>query len=213
MLLIDGSTSSSSPVTVALGGTLGGNGTIGGAATVSGTLAPTPGAVLRFTAPLTLQKSSRTVIRLTRDGSALAHGQIASSASIALAGTLVIEDAGANLLQAGDTFQIFDPTTTTGAFAQFVLPSGYSFDSSKLAQGLLSVTQGPVKPEFTGFAIQAGTATLSWPEEFKGWWLQSNTNGLDSAGWIDVEGSDSLTTITFPLDPASKSEFYRLRAP
>ena len=212
-LWIDGSTSSSSPVTVALGGTLGGNGTIGGSATVSGTLAPTPGGVLRFTAPLTLQDSSRTVIRVARTGSALAHGRIASSASIALAGTLVIEDAGADLLQTGDTIRIFDPTTTTGAFERVVLPAGYSFDSSKLAQGVLSVTQGSAKPEFTEFAIREGFVTLSWPEEFKGWWLQSNTNGLDPAGWIDVEDSNSLTTITFALDPGTKSEFYRLRAP
>jgi autotransporter-associated beta strand protein len=54
-LLVDGSTSASSAVTVGLSGALGGNGTIGGAVTVDGLLAPgnSPG-ILSFSNALTL---------------------------------------------------------------------------------------------------------------------------------------------------------------
>jgi len=212
-LLIDGSTSVASSVTVGAGGTLGGRGMIGGPVTIAGTLDPTPGGALRFAAPVTMQPGSRTVIRIARNGSTLTFGRIESSAPVALAGTLVIRDAGADNLQTGDVCQIFDPATTTGTFDNVVLPPGYSFDSTRLAQGILSVTQGAAKPGFTQFNIDGGMVSLSWPEALRGWRLQLNTNGLNQAGWTDVEGSDALTSIAFALDPLAKSEFYRLRAP
>lgn len=212
-LLIDGTTSVASPVTVGSGGTLGGRGLIGGPITIAGTLEPSPGGALRFASPVTLQAGSRTVIRIARNGSALACGRIEASAPIALAGTLVIQDAGADFLQTGDTFQIFDPATTTGTFDKIILPPGYSFDSSRLAQGVLLVTQGSAKPEFNRFSIDGDMVTLSWPESLRGWWLQVNTGGLEKSGWLDLEGSDAVTGVTFALDPLAKSEFYRLRAP
>jgi autotransporter-associated beta strand protein len=212
-LLVDGSLAAASAVTVAPGATLGGRGTIPGPVTIHGSLQPTVGGTLRFTGPLTLGGSSRTVIPVARNGEALASGRIETSTPLALGGTLVIQDAGSDQLRTGDVCQLFDPANTTGSFANVILPPGYTFDPARLAEGVLAVTLGAVKPGFTQFSLAGDQVTLAWPGAMKGWWLQVNTNGLASGGWQDIVGSDAVTGVTFPLDPLAKSEFYRLRAP
>ena len=57
--------------------------------------------------------------------------------------------------------------------------------------------------------------TLSWPTNFLGWVLQTNSVDLgNSANWGDVPGSQTNRQMTFQrINPAPAREFFRLRHP
>jgi hypothetical protein len=64
--------------------------------------------------------------------------------------------------------------------------------------------------------VGANSITIGWPSGYKGWILQSQTNSLQtglSSNWVDVLGSSTTTSMTFPLSKQSPSVFYRLRFP
>jgi hypothetical protein len=66
-------------------------------------------------------------------------------------------------------------------------------------------------------AVVAGnTLNLSWPPDHLGWLLQVQTNALTiglSTNWVTIPGSDALTNLAVPLDPANGTVFYRLILP
>jgi hypothetical protein len=61
----------------------------------------------------------------------------------------------------------------------------------------------------------AAQITVSWPSDYVGWILQTNTAGLaNPAAWGDVPDSRSHSQMTFPAgSPNSPAEFFRLRHP
>lgn len=62
-------------------------------------------------------------------------------------------------------------------------------------------------------SVSGDQLTLSWPADHTGWKLQTQTNGLStglSATWYDVAGSAATNQMTFTIDPASPSVFYRM---
>jgi hypothetical protein len=57
------------------------------------------------------------------------------------------------------------------------------------------------------------TLTLSWPADHIGWTLQTQTNSLSvglSNNWVDVPGSDSVDSVSIPIDVTQPSVFYRM---
>jgi hypothetical protein len=65
-------------------------------------------------------------------------------------------------------------------------------------------------------SVSGKTLTLSWPADHIGWLLQSQTNSLStglSTNWVDVAGSVATNAVSFMMDPAQPSVFYRLRFP
>jgi hypothetical protein len=56
---------------------------------------------------------------------------------------------------------------------------------------------------------------LAWPTN-AGWILQEQTNSLSTGlgtNWVDVPGSESITSTNIAVNPASPSVFYRLHHP
>jgi autotransporter-associated beta strand protein len=207
---------SAAPFVLGAAQTLQGTGTVLGAATIHGTLSPGAGSglggTLTFNGPLTLAAGSTTVMEIGRNGTALTSARIQSSGSLIFGGTLVIADVGDSLLQAGDTWQFFSAPGMGGSFDHIVAPPGYTFDPSQLAYGRIVVTSAPPPPGFTTFNAGSGNVTLAWPANYIGWSVQSSTT-LAENDWSDLLGSDALTQLSFPMDPAVTREFYRLRSP
>lgn len=83
----------------------------------------------------------------------------------------------------------------------------------------LSPTNNPVNPVSTGTNITASvsgsTLKVSWPANYVGWILQTNTLGLANPNaWGDVPGSGATSEMNFPVNNANiPIEFFRLRYP
>jgi hypothetical protein len=65
----------------------------------------------------------------------------------------------------------------------------------------------------------ADTVTLTWPTDYQGWVLQSQTNTLGAGlqtgtnAWHDVPGSEAVTTTNFTIYQTNPAVLYRLRYP
>jgi hypothetical protein len=72
----------------------------------------------------------------------------------------------------------------------------------------------PVRVRLTA-SVSGPTLTLSWPVNYRGWVLQTNSLGLGATGaWGDVAGSGNTNQWTRALaNPARPLEFFRLRRP
>jgi autotransporter-associated beta strand protein len=66
------------------------------------------------------------------------------------------------------------------------------------------------------FSVIGNTMTISWPTTHLGWFLQVQTNSLStglSTNWVDIAGTDGLTSKQVTIDAAAPTVFYRLRHP
>jgi hypothetical protein len=85
------------------------------------------------------------------------------------------------------------------------------------ASGLLSVASSTASnPTNISFSVSGSTMTLSWPADHRGWLLQAQTNSLSvglGTNWVDVPGSDVVTSTNLPIVTGNPSVFYRLRHP
>jgi hypothetical protein len=112
---------------------------------------------------------------------------------------------------------------------------GASFVDSSLSNGTTyyyiltaanEIGEGAPSPEASATPVPSAGTTLvasrtasalivSWPSNYLGWILQTNTVGLgNAAAWHDVPGSLTNSQMTFPTtDRSTPSEFFRLRHP
>jgi hypothetical protein len=169
----------------------------------------------------TLTLQGYATLRVGKNAGVLANDVINVSSILYYGGTLVINNIGPDALAVGDFFTLFN--AAGGSTGNFTGISGfpgaglaYSFDP---ATGVLSVVAGgpPTTPTNLSFTVSGGTLHLSWAAEYKGWILQSQTNGIGvgitTTNWHDVAGSDALIGTDMPANPANGSVFYRLRYP
>jgi hypothetical protein len=64
------------------------------------------------------------------------------------------------------------------------------------------------------FSMSAHQLTLSWPTNYTGWLLQSNSVNLASTNdWFTVPGSASTNRIQINLTPTQTNVFYRMVHP
>ena len=153
-LLINGSVGSS-PVTVAVGATLGGGGTLGRATTVNGTLAPGNNGVGALTVnnALTLAATSKALMEISKNGGTATFDRVLGVTTLTQGGTLTVTATG-EALQVGDSFRLFAATTYNGAFATVNLPTSYVWDTSQLkTSGTIAVTAINHPPSFAGYAV------------------------------------------------------------
>ena len=60
----------------------------------------------------------------------------------------------------------------------------------------------------------AGTLlNLSWPTNYTGWELQSNSTGIISPNWYTVPGSVNTNRVQITIQPGQRNVFYRLSLP
>ncbi len=108
------------------------------------------------------------------------------------------------------------PISTSGSWAggvQGVLSA---------ANGLLTVSVPPitaillnpvVAPPGIASSVKGNQLTLSWPTNYTGWLLESNSIGVASMNWFPVPGSGSITRMQIMIQPGQSNVFYRLSAP
>ena len=157
-----GSATGSGTVTVASGGTLGGNGIISGAVTVNFGGALTPGnpiGTLTIASNLTLSSGSACIMAVSHNGHT--NDQIVSSGVSYGGGTLtVIINAGDGALVAGDTFQLFNSGIYGGSgFSATHLPAlnpGLGWSNSLAINGSIKVVSVLPPVPVAGFS---GTPT------------------------------------------------------
>ena len=161
-LLINGNVSTSSLTTVKSGATLGGTGTVGAMVVNSnGTFAPGDNGIesLNVNGNLTLDGASFSVFEINTAGDI--SDLAISTALLTFGGTLTVTNIGGALV-AGDIFDLFDWSSSTGSFASVNLPvlgGGLAWDQSNLySTGRIAVTAVP-EPDLT--ALFGGLGTLA----------------------------------------------------
>ncbi|HLX70504.1 MAG TPA: autotransporter-associated beta strand repeat-containing protein [Verrucomicrobiae bacterium] len=79
---------------------------------------------------------------------------------------------------------------------------------------ITAILLSPILPGTNlSFSANGNLLTLSWPTNYVGWLLQSNSVGLNSPNWFDVPGSESTNTLRFTIDSTKTNVFYRMVLP
>ena len=143
------------------------------------------------------------------------------------AGTLQLDTAGNNLgavrLANGALLDLTYAGTdvVSGFYTNGVaLPAGVytaaSLPGFITGNGSVTVQSLPTTPTAISYSVSGGQLTITWPANYAGWILQSQTNTLRAGlgnHWVDVAGSASVTSARIPINPANPVVFYRLRYP
>src|SRR5882757_117482 len=205
------------PVTVHTGGHFGGTGIINRNTSVhvGGFLEPgsndaSPG-TLTFNGNLDLSGTAK--IKLNKS-LALSNDVVNISGTLTFGGTLAVTNLGPTLV-AGDSFNLFRKAGT-GSFANLVLPAlsaGLGWTNQLAVNGSITVIQIS-NPNPTNIAVwfNNGNLTLSWPADYTGWHLQSQTNDLGT-NWCDIMESKATNSWTVPIALTNQSVFFRLIYP
>jgi autotransporter-associated beta strand protein len=207
-----------SAVTVA-GGTLSGHGLIEGSVRIqsAGRLAPgTPIGTLTISNSLILAGVTVMELNAATGDSDLVSGLT----SVTYGGTLTLTNV-AGTMTAAHAFKLFSANSYSGTFRAITPASpgpGLAWNTNSLAtDGTLRVSSTvSTVPIAMTHACSGRLLTLSWPADHTGWRLQAQTNfssiGL-STNWVDVDNSTGMHQMSFTLDTAAGSVFYRLVYP
>jgi autotransporter-associated beta strand protein len=184
------------PVTVA-GGTIGGGSAASiGTLTISGNLTLNGNVFARVNKSLA-QSNDLVSVGGTLNGSGT--------------GTITVSNLGPALV-VGDKFALFSGAVT-GAGGLTVTGGGMNWTNKLAINGTieaLSANTGPAtNPTNLTFSVSGGNLNIGWPEDHRGWYLQTQTN-LTSTPWADVPGSSTATNVVVPLSPTNRTLFYRL---
>lgn len=226
-LLINNSTGSGTgfgAVTVASGGTLGGNGVNSGATTVNsgGTLSPGNSiSTLTFSNALVLNSGCTNIFEISK--SPVTNDVAKVLGALTCGGTLMVTNISTNALAAGDSFKLFNAAGYGGSFAKIILPplpAGLGWNTNTVnTNGTLSVvvTAKPVIGSATisgnGFTFSGtggvasaifylmGSTNLATPMSN---WTRLLTNQFDSNGYFNF---------TNQTDPDLPQSFYLLLLP
>ncbi|HEV2331021.1 MAG TPA: glycosyl hydrolase family 79 C-terminal domain-containing protein [Verrucomicrobiae bacterium] len=68
-------------------------------------------------------------------------------------------------------------------------------------------------PEMAAGLNGSQLLTLSWPTNYIGWQVESNSTGLTTANWYPVAGSGNVNRLKIQIQPGQSSVFYRLMFP
>lgn len=133
-----------------------------------------------------------------------------------------VKNTGAQLA-AGGSYKIIAKAGTgnaglvTGTAPASVTVGGNGAAGTTLLQisgGELYVDVLPAAGTNITFNVSAGLLNLSWPPNYIGWLLQSNSAGLTATnGWFTVPGSAATDNVQILLSPTQTNVFYRMAHP
>jgi autotransporter-associated beta strand protein len=214
-LLVNGAITAS-PVFVLGSATLGGNGMINTPVTIQSGASLAPGlsvGKLTVNNNVALQAGSTTRIELQKSSNT--NDQLRVLGSLAYGGTLVVTNLGGTLW-AGDFFRIFNATSTSGSFTATnlpPLPNGFHWHWAP-ATGTLSITSTiSLTPTNLTALFSGSSLTLSWPEDHRGWRVETNAaNIADSNSWFTLPGSAATNMLFLPVH-GTGNVFFRLVFP
>jgi fibronectin-binding autotransporter adhesin len=209
--------------------TLQGNGTLQGSLVLgaSGTIVVGfTNAIGKLTVTNDVNLSGNTYMELNETNVIGGTNDQIAAATITLGGTLNVTNIGP-ALHVGDTFKLFKASgTLSGAFSTINLATNdgnnmaYTWTDNTAVDGSITVftavslvNQTPTNITLT---VSGNQLTLSWPPDHIGWRLQAQTNSIDvglAGNWVDVAGSTTVDTMTFTIDPANGTVFYRMVYP
>ncbi len=115
---------------------------------------------------------------------------------------------GTNYMTIADFGQINNHRLGGGGYsATFGVPTAHYLDEIRVS------SVSPFAP-ILSYTKSGGNLTLSWPAQHLGWILQAQTNTLSGGtNWVDVLGTDLVTSTNLPINPANSAGFFRLRPP
>lgn len=212
-------------LTTVNGGTLAGNGIIAGPVTIlpGATLAPGGSTIGALTINSALTNAGTILIRLDKSGATLTNDAITGLSVLNCGGTLTVTNVGANVLTAGDNFEIFSAANFVGNFAAANLPplgAGLLWSNRVTTDGTLAVVLGAVAPQFGQVAyrntnlIVSGSGGAAWA----GYSVLASTNlavpltnwDVTATGAFDGAGNFVFTN---NLAPGTPQQFFNLRIP
>ncbi len=154
---------------------------------------------------------------------------------VADGGTVVMTNVGATPFAAGQSFKLFGTQPSDGSFNPDIFPLnttnalpimvpahpafGLDWDLSQVIyDGTVTIVASalPQTPTNIVLSTSGNTMTLSWPTEYTGWRLLSQTNTLSiglSTNWAIVGGSTTNNSVTITNNPANPSVYYKLSYP
>jgi autotransporter-associated beta strand protein len=222
-LVINGDQSAAAGlVTIGPAGALGGNGVVGGNTMVNGQLSPGQSiGVLTFTGSLSLGPGSSSVFELRRNP--LTNDVVHALSGIGLGGTLVVQNVGLELLQAGDRFKLFDAPAINGVFASFDFPeleAGLVWNTSRLiSEGRIWVVKD-TPPTIAQVSSVGGQLTITGTGGTPDWSyhvLTSTNLALPADQWSSIATNqfDAFGNFLFEstINLGSAERFYRVKLP
>jgi autotransporter-associated beta strand protein len=220
-LLIDG-VSATNTLTVSAG-TLGGTGFIRSRVFIQSGGALSPGDVSVPLSNLSISNSlslaGTNVMDVSKSGSTLIADLVTNITTLTLGCRLQVNLAG-DPLTAGDSIKLYSFSSASGAITGITPSSpgfGLLWDTSHLTtDGTLRVSSLNITPTNLTAVVVGNQLNLSWPADHLGWRLQAQTNSLStglSSNWADVTGSESVTNMSFTIDPAKATVFIRMIYP
>jgi autotransporter-associated beta strand protein len=199
---------------------LSGNGTVKGSLTNNGTLAPGESVGnLTVTANVALGLPGNTVMEV--NNATHTNDLLTVGGTLVYGGTLLLTNVSGTLYTNNQVLKLFSAAGGyTGSFTNIVFPGPTSYDATALTlDGTVRVVSViPTTPTNLAFAVVSGGTglQLTWPASYTGWRLQSQTNSLSTgltSGWHDVAGATGTNQMTFPMNPANPTVFFRLTYP
>lgn len=127
------------------------------------------------------------------------------------------------MFQPGFNFAVGPESLQNGGVGQVILASGvqrdwlsypqithYGTPAMKLTLGLTL----PVTPPSITTVLSGNIAYFSWPSNYVGYRLESNSVSLTAGGsWFTVAGSASTNQAALPVNAARSNVFFRLAYP
>jgi len=218
-LLLNGNNTYTGSTTVS-NGVLGGTGSIAGALTVTanGTIAPgAPSGTFTVNNNATL--NGTTLMQL----SGSAGSQLSVSGTLTVSGALIVTNLGPDIPN-NTVFHLFNKPVT--GFTSEILPTNnpahtgtYTWQDNLATDGTIKLltggSAGPnLNPTNITVSVSGNVMTLSWPSDYLGWQLQSNSVGLTASNfWFPVAGSTSTTQEQLPMDTTKTNVFFRMVYP
>jgi autotransporter-associated beta strand protein len=219
-LLIDG-VSGTNNITVSAG-TLGGIGSIRGRVSVQsgGTLSPgDANSVGTLSISNALNLAGTNVMDINKSGLTFSADQVTNITTLTLGCRLEINLSG-DPITAGDIIKLYGFNSASGAITGIDPASpgfGLLWDTSHLTtDGTLRVKTVNTTPTNLTAIVAGNQLNLSWPADHLSWRLQAQTNSLHiglTPDWSDVLGSDAVTNMSFTIDPANGTVFFRMIYP
>jgi fibronectin-binding autotransporter adhesin len=210
-LQVNGQLNASSVVTVRSNSTLSGTGTINGPITINagGALAPGAASIGTLTVNNNLTLAGNVNVRVNRSGSTSDKASVSGTLSNSGTGTVVVTNTGA-AFQVNDTFAVFNKAVTGGATMK-VIGGGVGWSNQLAVNGMIVVSS--TNPPTIGTSLSGLTLTLSWPPDYFGWVVQSNSVSLTSTNWFTVPNTGNATSYPITITSARTNVFYRLVQP
>ena len=210
ILQIDGSLAAASAVTVSSNATLSGTGTINGTVTVNagGTLAPGTTSLGTLTINNVLTLAGNVKVRVNRSGFVSDQANVTNTLSNTGTGSVMVTNLG-TALHVGDTFAVFNKAVTGGGTLK-VIGAGVGWNNQLAVNGTIIVSSTNL-PAITAAVTGGSTLNLTWPKDYLGWQVQSNSVGLTaSTNWFVVPNSGNATNLVITPSLTRTNVFYRL---